>query len=94
MKTLAQLKAAHDTLGTKRAAFINALRELGEHGEYERDFMKRAQVSPAQFGELRGEFADAHCVTPPYSQGARNRKRIWCGTIKFARALRAALGVK
>lgn len=92
MKTLEQLKAAHDTLGTKRTAFINALRALGEHGEYEAEFMARAKLSPAQFGRLKGEFIEAHCVTPGYSEG--HRKRIWCGTIKFARALRAALGVK
>lgn len=92
MKTLAQLKIAHDVIGTKRTAFINALRELGEHGEYEAEFMARAKLSPAQFGKLKVEFVDAHCVTPPYTKG--HRKLIWCGTIKFARALRAALGVK
>jgi hypothetical protein len=62
-----------------------SLAELGEGWEYELEFLKRCGLATGDLAMFRDQFAD-HWLEVRSS--ARNTKRVWAGTVKFANKLR------
>lgn len=90
--TLETFRAAHDKTFTARAAIVAALRDLGDHYEYEGDFIALCKIDRAAFARLRDEFAEAHSFVPPRIKGSGNPgKRVWCGTMAFRKKLQASI---
>jgi hypothetical protein len=82
-RTLDDFCNNHDkkTLVPKRIR--DALKQLGDSWEYEKEFMNRCKISQTDMGQFRDGFKD-HVV----ELGGRNAKRVWAGTPAFAKKLR------
>ena len=78
-------RAAHDRNFIIPRRIKDAIERLGaDSWEYEQPFMKMAELSATDIGMFRAEFLDFIVEV-----GARNKKRVWCGSKALANKLRA-----
>lgn len=90
-KDLAAFKSAHDKRTIVPDKFRAALTELGDSWEYEGDFIRRCKLSTGDFANYREQFRD-FCVETPRRAGQSHAKRVWAGTVAFAKKLREQIG--
>lgn len=81
-RSLSDFRMTYDKSTIIPSKIKTALKELGASWEYEREFVTRANVTYADLSNFRDEFAE-HCIVI-----RAENKRIWAGTISFAKELR------
>jgi hypothetical protein len=85
-RTLDEFCNNHDKKTLVPRRIKTALEQLGDSWEYEKEFIKRCQISQTEMGQFREGFNE-HVV----ELGGRNSRRVWAGTVKFAKKLRERL---
>lgn len=82
-KSLEDFRAAHDKNFIVPEKIKAGLAKLGDSWMYEMEFMKLAGLSTTDLAAFRDGFTDYYVDV-----SARNAKRVWAGTMKFAKVLR------
>jgi len=83
-RSLAEFRATYDKDTIVPGKIKAALKTLGGGWEYEAQFARLAQVSLADLGNYRDQFAN-HVIT------LRESRRAWAGTTALAQAMREML---
>lgn len=81
-KDLAQFRAAHDKSFIVPKKIREALAELGDGWEYEKEFVQRCGLAQVDFAAYRDEFTEYYV-----SVGGKNPKRCWAGTKTYAKKM-------
>lgn len=84
-KDLAAFRAVHDKSFIVPERIKAGLAALGDSWEYEQEFVRRCNLSLADFSRYREQFSE-FCV----EIGGKSTRRVWAGTKAFANKLREA----
>jgi len=84
-KDLAAFRSAHDKSFIVPERIKKGLADLGDSWEYEQEFVKRCNLSLADFSRYRDQFADFFVEI-----GGKSIRRVWAGSKGFAEKLRTA----
>lgn len=85
-KTINEFREAHDKAHIIPKRIREGLKQLGPKGwEYEGDFIRRCNLSNADFSKYRDQFSD---FIVPIQGKARNAARAWAGSVALANEMR------
>lgn len=89
-KSLDEFCRAHDRTFIVPTKIKAGLGQLGDSWEYEGDFIRRCGIASHELTKFREQFKD-HIVEVARTSSNGHSRRVWAGTVAFAKRLREAI---